>query len=144
MTPCGILRWHWTWLCQPITRISPGTAQKRSPFLKRGQFPRHESRAMFIDLSQTPDVAPLHQAATWLMATNTILALSSEDLASLLAQQVAENPALELDQPLVCPRCGQPLVGSSCPDCVSLVPSSSGATADDWQREVSWSAGNDG
>jgi DNA-directed RNA polymerase specialized sigma54-like protein len=96
---------------------------------------------MLMDFSQTPRVAPLHQALPWLIAANALLVLSSADLASLLAQEVAQNPALELDEHPVCPRCGGPLPGASCPDCVRLSPSSQFTTADDWQGEGSWPAG---
>jgi RNA polymerase sigma-54 factor len=112
----------------------------QSAHLRRGQFPRHESCAMLMDFSQTPSLAPLQQALPWLIATNALLVLSSADLATLLAQEVAENPALELDERSICPRCGQPLSGASCPDCVALAPSSPQATTDDWQAAGSWSA----
>ena len=107
------------------------------PLLWRGQFPRHESCAMFMDFSQTPSVETQQRSAPWLIAANTILALSSADLACLLAEEVAQNPALELDERPLCPRCGQPLSGGSCSDCISLVPSSQLNTADDWQGEAS-------
>ena len=123
-----------------MTSIAPRTAPAQPSHLRRGQFPRHESRAMFIDFRQTPSVAPLQQAAPWLIAANTILALSSADLVVLLAQEVAENPALELDERPICPRCGGPLSGGSCPDCVSLAPSSQDPPGDDWRGEVSWQA----
>ena len=112
----------------------------QSLLLRRGQFPRHESYSMFMELSQTPSVAPLHQSIPWLIAANTMLALSSADLATLLAQEAAQNPALELEERSICPRCGQPLSGASCSDCVWLSPSSQANTADDWQEEASWSA----
>src|SRR6185437_14673382 len=67
----------------------------QSPLLRRGQFPRHESCPMFMDVRQTPGVETLHQIAPWMIAANTLLALSSADLARLLAQEVAQNPALE-------------------------------------------------
>ena len=113
----------------------------QSLLLRRGQFPRHESCSMLMEFSQTPSLAPLHQALPWLIAANAMLALSSADLAALLAQEVAQNPALELDERPVCPRCGGPLSGASCPDCVSLASSSQFAEADDWQAEGSWQAG---
>lgn len=98
---------------------------------------------MLMDFRQTPSLAPLHQAVPWLIAANALLALSSADLASLLVQEVAQNPALELDERLVCPRCGRPLPGTSCPDCVSLASSSqsTAGAADGWQEETSWQAG---
>src|ERR1051326_1544653 len=95
---------------------------------------------MLMDFSQTPSLAPLHQALPWLIAANAMLALSSADLAALLAQEVAENPALELDERPICPRCGGLLSGASCPDCVSLASSSQFAAADDWQGEGFWQA----
>ena len=94
-----------------------------------------------MDFSQTPSMAPLHQAIPWLIAANAMLALSSADLATLLAQEVAQNPALELDERPLCPRCGRPLAGFSCPDCVFLAPSSQASAAEDWQGASSWSAG---
>src|SRR5690242_20610358 len=75
------------------THLSQGCSVQ-PPLLRRGQFPRHESCPMFMDLRQTPGVAPLHQAVPWLIVANTLLALPSADLASLLAQEVAQNPAL--------------------------------------------------
>jgi RNA polymerase sigma-54 factor len=92
---------------------------------------------MLMDLSQTPRVVFLQQTSPWLIAANAMLALSSADLASLLAQEVAQNPALELDERPVCPRCGRPLLGEGCPDCVRLSPASQFAEADDWQAEGS-------
>jgi RNA polymerase sigma-54 factor len=98
---------------------------------------------MFMDFRQTPSVVPLQQTTPWMIAANTLLALSSADLASLLVQEVAENPALELDEHPVCPRCGGPLAGVSCPDCVSLAPSSQLTAADDWPAAVTWQTGGD-
>ena len=95
-----------------------------------------------MDFSQKPGVATQHQASTWLIAANVLLALSSVDLASLLAQEVAENPALELDERPICPFCGRPLLGAVCPDCVSLAHSSQMTSADDWLGGGSWPAGN--
>ena len=93
---------------------------------------------MLMDFRQTPGVASLQQTTPWMIAANALLALSSADLACLLAREVAANPALELDEGPVCPRCGHPLPGASCPDCVSLASSSPLATADDWPAAVSW------
>jgi len=95
---------------------------------------------MFMEFNQTPDVAALRQALPWLITANALLALSSADLATLVTQEVAQNPALELDERPVCPRCGQPLSGAACPDCVSLAPSSQLATEDNWQEELPWQA----
>jgi len=55
---------------------------------------------MFMDLSQAPGVAPLHQALPWLIAANALLFLSSAELARLLVEEVAQNLALELDERL--------------------------------------------
>lgn len=97
---------------------------------------------MHMDFSQTPNVAPLPQAASWLIAANAMLALSSADLATLLAQEVAENPALELDERPICAHCGRSLSGSACQDCVPLIPSPLLPTTDDWQAEGFWQTGS--
>jgi DNA-directed RNA polymerase specialized sigma54-like protein len=91
-----------------------------------------------MDFSQAPSVAPLQRSVPWLIAANAMLVLSSAELASLLAQEAAENPALELEEYPVCPRCGGPLQGAFCLDCVSLAPSSQLAGAENWQPESFW------
>ena len=138
---CSILRWLWTWLCKPMTRISAETARCSPRSCGEASSPVTKAALCSWTSARRPVWRRCIKPIPWLIAANTMLALSSADLASLLAEEVAQNPALELDERPLCPRCGQPLSGGSCPDCVSLVPSSQVTPADDWQAEASWSAG---
>lgn len=96
---------------------------------------------MLLDFSQAPSGAPLQRSVSWMIAANAMLALSSAELASLLAQEAAENPALELEEHPVCPRCGGPLQGAGCLDCVRLSPASQLAGVENWQPESFWQTG---
>jgi RNA polymerase sigma-54 factor len=52
-----------------------------------------------------------------LIEANYILSLSRLELEQVIADEVAENPALELDDRQVCPICGSSLEAGSCPSC---------------------------
>jgi RNA polymerase sigma-54 factor len=52
-----------------------------------------------------------------LIEANYILSLSRLELENVIAEEVAENPALELDDRQVCPICGSTIDGSTCPTC---------------------------
>jgi len=52
-----------------------------------------------------------------LIAANHILELSSQELQSTISKELEENPALDMLDMQVCPTCGQPVEGDSCPRC---------------------------
>ncbi len=54
-----------------------------------------------------------------LIEANYILSLSRLELEEVIAGEVAENPALELDDRQLCPICGSSLEGANCPSCPS-------------------------
>jgi RNA polymerase sigma-54 factor len=72
-----------------------------------------------MDLNQVSQPAHIHVASPQLVAANYILSLSSADLQKLIQQEVAENPAMELEEVAVCPQCGRPLQGGRCLNCLS-------------------------
>jgi RNA polymerase sigma-54 factor len=51
------------------------------------------------------------------IVANRILAMSSVDLQQAIAQELEENPALELLEEDTCPICGGPTFGGTCPNC---------------------------
>ncbi len=73
---------------------------------------------MSMDLSQVNQQMPLRVASPQLVAANHILALSSQELQAYIHQEMAENPALELEETPLCPRCGAPIQGPMCQVCL--------------------------
>src|SRR6478672_13499715 len=53
-----------------------------------------------------------------LVAANYILELSSQELQQTIANELADNPALELVDVPTCPVCGSEMQGSICPFCI--------------------------
>ncbi len=74
---------------------------------------------MSMDISQLNQQVPIRVASPQLVAANHILALSSAELQTLIHKEVDENPALEVEEVVVCQRCGRPLQGTYCPYCAS-------------------------
>ncbi|MFL7793976.1 MAG: RNA polymerase factor sigma-54 [Anaerolineae bacterium] len=62
-------------------------------------------------IAQRPTVTPQ------LVMARTLLQLSSTELEQAIAQELAENPALELVEIQRCPKCGRALRGTACPSC---------------------------
>ena len=62
-------------------------------------------------LKQKPTVSPQ------LILANELLQLSSLELEQAIAQELAENPALELRQVRQCPDCGAEMLGGTCQSC---------------------------
>jgi RNA polymerase sigma-54 factor len=56
-------------------------------------------------------------ATPQLIVANTLLRLSSTELEQAIAQELAENPVLELVEVLQCPRCGRTMSDGYCPVC---------------------------
>jgi RNA polymerase sigma-54 factor len=52
-----------------------------------------------------------------LIASTKILALSSQELAQTIQNELMENPALEVEENTQCPTCGGPLEDGRCPTC---------------------------
>jgi RNA polymerase sigma-54 factor len=52
-----------------------------------------------------------------LIAANHILEMSSQELQAAISSEIDDNPALDLMDMVVCPTCGQPIEGESCPRC---------------------------
>lgn len=52
-----------------------------------------------------------------LIAANHILEMSSQELQAEISREIDENPALDMTDISVCPTCGQPIEGDSCPRC---------------------------
>lgn len=86
---------------------------------------------MPLYLEQLAAPAQEQQPSQWLVMATQILAASSPDLMSLIQQEVAENPALELEEHPHCLTCGRALQGPYCQECRSrgLTPASSAASA---------------
>lgn len=72
-----------------------------------------------------------------LIVANTLLRLSATELEQAIAQELAENPVLELVEALHCPQCGRAMPDGYCPLC-----GRSGAFQEmcaDWESDVpSW------
>jgi len=60
------------------------------------------------------------------IVANRILAMSSVELQQAIADELDENPALELIEEVTCPTCGGPTYGGTCPNCS---PRTEGPTA---------------
>lgn len=71
--------------------------------------------AMYQTLSPRNDVYITPQA----IIANSLLQMSATELDQAVSEALAENPALEMPSPVLCPRCGTPLAGGTCPVCVS-------------------------
>src|SRR4051812_15758806 len=54
-----------------------------------------------------------------LIEANFLLHLSSQELETVISQELTTNPALELDETQTCPVCGKPLDAVGCPTCSS-------------------------
>src|SRR5215203_6256068 len=57
-----------------------------------------------------------------LMQANHILSLSQTELEAAIGEAIEENPALELDDCVVCPVCGRRTGGEPCASCRPLPP----------------------
>jgi len=66
-----------------------------------------------IQPHQNPSVNPR------LIATNTIIYYSTLELEQAISQELDENPALELTEPIPCPLCARPMYGNRCISCSS-------------------------
>jgi RNA polymerase sigma-54 factor len=81
---------------------------------------------------QTANQGLIRTASPQLVAANHILALSSAELQQLINKEAEENPAIEVEENPICPQCGRPLQGQTCPYCLAPQPS---AQATDPERD---------
>ena len=95
---------------------------------------------MSMEISQVTQQAQTHVPSPQLVAANHVLALSSAELQSLIYQEMDENPALDMEETAVCPRCGFPLRGPTCETCQrnATLESSSMLGANDYGDEANW------
>ncbi|MEO7002125.1 MAG: RNA polymerase factor sigma-54 [Ktedonobacterales bacterium] len=75
---------------------------------------------MYLEQSQFPSHQQSLTISAKLIASIKVLQYSSEELEQAIAQELRENPALELDESMQCPHCGAVLAGGVCSTCERL------------------------
>ncbi|MGI8824494.1 MAG: RNA polymerase factor sigma-54 [Chloroflexota bacterium] len=70
-----------------------------------------------MELSQDVQQEMQVRVSPRLIAANHILEMSSQELQSTISREIEENPALDMLDITVCPTCGQPVEGETCPRC---------------------------
>ncbi len=73
---------------------------------------------MSIDLSQQLQQVITTKVTPKQIAANYILQMSSVELQEAIAQELDENPALEMQELPTCPICGSPIAGNYCTECM--------------------------
>jgi RNA polymerase sigma-54 factor len=74
---------------------------------------RHVGMELGFDLDQEQRARNLPR----LIEANFLLHLSTQELETVITQELSVNPALELDEAQTCPVCGKPLDSMGCPTC---------------------------
>lgn len=87
---------------------------------------------MLLDQMQLPSQQQSVNISAKLIASIKVLQYSAEELEQAVAQEVGENPALEMEELVQCVRCGTPLAGGVCPAC------DRGGTLDGRDDYASW------
>lgn len=72
---------------------------------------------MSMDLLQQESFEMRQTVSPRMVQASSILAMSSTELQQAINLEAQENPALEVDEVTVCPRCGDQLEGSICLTC---------------------------
>ncbi len=95
---------------------------------------------MPLQMEQLAVFSQEQQPSQWLVMATQVLAVSSSELMSLVRQEAAENPALEVEEHPHCLTCGQALQGGCCQECVSrgLAPASPSASLSDRDDLAPW------
>src|SRR5919201_2113 len=83
------------------------------------------SMELELDLAQEYTPSQTIKVSPRLVAANYILELSSQELQQAIANELADNPALELVDVPTCRVCGTELQGSICPRCIQRQKSGS-------------------
>lgn len=78
-----------------------------------------------LNIEQRPWVSPS------LIEANYILSLSRQELEAVINQELDSNPALEVSDEQVCPRCGGVLEGTYCATC--MIQHSEAPERDSWE-----------
>jgi RNA polymerase sigma-54 factor len=73
---------------------------------------------MSIELSQQVQPVLTTKVTPKQIAANYILQMSSVELQEAIAQELDENPALEMQELPTCPICGSPISGNYCTECM--------------------------
>jgi RNA polymerase sigma-54 factor len=73
---------------------------------------------MSIELSQQIQPVVTVKVTPKQIAANYILQMSAVQLQEAIAQELDENPALEMNELPTCPICGSPVAGAYCTDCM--------------------------
>src|SRR6266545_732406 len=84
-----------------------------------------------LDVAQEFSASQTLKVSPRLVAANFILELSSQELQQAIANELADNPALELVDVPTCRVCGTELQGSICPRCIQRQKSGTSALAND-------------
>ena len=73
-----------------------------------------------MSIEVTQQLQPIIQAKVTpkQIAANYILQMSSVELQEAIAQELDENPALEITELPTCPICGSPIAGNYCTECM--------------------------
>lgn len=72
---------------------------------------------MYLDQLQLPTQQQSVTISAKLIASIKVLQYSAQELEEAISRELAENPALEVDEALQCQRCGTPLHAGLCPRC---------------------------
>src|SRR6185437_3959743 len=81
-----------------------------------------------LDLGQEYTPSQTLKVSPRLVAANYILELSSQELQQQIANELNDNPALELVEIPTCRICGTELQGSICPRCIQRQKGSSASS----------------
>ena len=73
---------------------------------------------MSIEVSQQLQPVMQVKVTPKQIAANYILQMSSVELQEAIAQELDENPALEMQELPTCPICGSPVAGNYCTECM--------------------------
>lgn len=73
---------------------------------------------MSVELSQQIQPAMQAKVTPKQIAANYILQMSSVELQEAIAQELDENPALEMEELPSCPICSRPVLGNYCTECM--------------------------
>ncbi len=72
---------------------------------------------MILDQLQLPSQSQTVNISAKLIASIKVLQYSAEELEQAVAQEIGENPALDLEEVVQCLRCGSTLRAGICPSC---------------------------